>query len=134
MESRLDDLRGGPIPVASVWLSAILQNGDLAEAWPWTAPALRRDLADKWLYEFPERLGDRDPDQLAADLSAQGPEHTDWVGFTSDLVGFLQRIWHFVDFETWGWADLKNPTGVDREIVAIVNVEGQIPPRARIRS
>jgi hypothetical protein len=124
VESNLDDLRGGPIPVASVWLTAILEKGDLAEAWPWTAPALRRDLADKWLFKFPERLGDRVPEQLASEIAERGPEHADWAHFAADLIGLFQRIWDYVDFETWGWADLKNPIGVDREIVAIVNVEG----------
>jgi hypothetical protein len=115
----------GPIPVASVWLTAILENGDLGEAWPWTAPALRRDLADKWLFEFPDRARGRDPDQLAAELAEQGSAHSDWGEFAADIVGFFHRIWHYVDFESWGWADLKNPIGVDREIVAIINVEGQ---------
>lgn len=125
MSADPEDLRGGPIPVASVWLTAILENGDLGEAWPWTAPALRRDLADKWLFEFPDRVRGRDPSQLAAELAEQGSAHSDWGEFAADIVGFFHRIWHYVDFESWGWADLKNPIGVDREIVAIVNVEGQ---------
>lgn len=125
MSADPEDLRGGPIPVASVWLTAILENGDLGEAWPWTAPALRRDLADKWLFEFPDRARGRDPNQLAAELAEQGSAHNDWGEFAADIVGLFHRIWHYVDFESWGWADLKSPIGVDREIVAMVNVEGQ---------
>jgi len=52
MSADPEDLRGGPIPVASVWLTAILDNGDLGEAWPWTAPALRRAYARIWLWSF----------------------------------------------------------------------------------
>jgi hypothetical protein len=124
MDRELEDLSKGPIPVASAWLSAVLQDGDLNEAWQWTGDDLRHDLATKWLYEHPNRVGDRDPERLCIELAERGPEHPSWPEFAADLAAFFQRIWAFVDFDTWGWADLKNPIGIDRELVAIVNVEG----------
>lgn len=109
---------GGPGLAGARWFSAIVDEGDLVEAWTLTAAELRLALVQTWLIAT-DRADTDDRDTVAAAL-ADGPPHPDWDSFAAwQLQKWREgRFRRFVQ-EGWGLLTLPELVGPDLELVRI---------------
>ncbi|HEY5013939.1 MAG TPA: hypothetical protein VIK61_14735 [Acidimicrobiia bacterium] len=108
---------GGTIDVASRWLTAILEERDLAKAWPLTAPDFRLGRAQAWILD----TSGRPDDELARGLSAPDqPAHPQWANFADWAVTRWHLAWGMLVRDGWGYLDNVEIAGVDLEQVLVV--------------
>lgn len=113
----------GPNTIAWRWLTLILEDGDLRQAWPLTAPHLRRTLARAWVEANPDHpaLVGRDPDELTQELAAAIPTDPLWPAFEGTQLHEFQEVWSWVDLSTYGTASDPRPAGPNEEGVVLVD-------------
>lgn len=97
----------GPVPVAQEWLRLVLDQGDVAAAWPLTDPNLRLALVQNLIWANQDNLGRPwSPDigdEMAAALSQSSPTHPDWPAMQRGLLRILRGVWEgSPPPSTWG--------------------------------
>ncbi len=112
--------------VATTWVKAVMDDGDLATAWPLTHPTLRLVLVQDWIWAHRHQqwLGHgSDWDDLATRLAAVEPDHPLWPRFRDELLELWQKIWN--GFSTLTWQSLDDPevVGLDLETVTFVETD-----------
>jgi hypothetical protein len=118
---------GSPQAAAVAWVEAVMEDGDLARAWPLTDPTLRLVLAQDWVWNHrhdPSVGHDADWESIASGLAADPPSHPLWDRFAADVVELWQRIWKGFDTRTWGVWDQPEVLGLDLEMVTFVETGG----------
>jgi len=116
----------GPTPVAWRWLKLILEEGDLEQAWPLTAPDLRRTLTRAWVdaNQTHPALAGGNPTELTEALAAAVSADPLWAAFAQTQLREFQEAWSFVDLATYGAAADPRPSGPDEEGVAFIDTTG----------
>jgi len=110
--------------VATAWVEAVMDESDLARAWPLTHPTLRLVLVQDWIWAHRHQqwLGHgRDWDGLATRLAAVDPEDPLWPRFSAELLELWQKIWN--GFSTVTWRSLDDPEVVDLDLETVTFVE-----------
>ena len=113
----------GPNIIAWRWLTLILVDGDLRQAWPLTAPDLRSTLARAWVdanRDHPALAG-RGSDELTQALAVVIPTDPLWPAFDETQLHEFQEVWSSVDMSTYGTASDPRPAGPNEEGVAFVD-------------
>ncbi len=112
--------------VATAWVEAVMDEGDLDRAWPLTHATLRLVLVQDWIWAHRHQkwLGHgSDWDGLATRLAAERSDHPLWSRFSAELLELWQKIWK--GFSTLTWESLDDPevVGLDLETVTFVETE-----------
>lgn len=110
--------------VATAWVEAVMDEGDLGRAWPHTHPTLRLVLVQDWIWAHRHQkwLGHRrDWDDLASRLASPRPEHPLWPRFCAELLELWHKIWD--GFSTLTWRPLDDPEVVSLDLETVTFVE-----------
>ncbi len=110
--------------VATAWVEAVMDDGDLARAWPLTHPTLRLVLVQDWIWAHRHQqwLGHgSDWDGLATRLAAVDSGDSLWLRFSAELLELWQKIWK--GFSTLTWRSLDDPEVVDLDLETVTFVE-----------
>jgi len=110
--------------VATAWVEAIMDDGELAKAWPLTHPTLRLVLVQDWIWapRHQKWLGrGTDWDDLATNLAVAQPDHPLWPRFSTELLELWHKIWK--GFSTLTWRSLDDPEVVDLDLETVTFVE-----------
>lgn len=113
----------GPNTIAWRWLTLILEEADLRQAWPLTAPDLRRTLTRAWVEanrHHPALVG-RGSDELTEALAAVIPTDPLWRAFDETQLREFQEVWSWIDMNTYGTASDPRAAGSNEEGVAFVD-------------
>jgi hypothetical protein len=116
-----------PQVVAQRWVKALMDEGDVAAAWPLTDPTLRLVLAQDWVWtnrHHPSIGHDRSWDELARGLAAVPPEHALWAAFAKELVTRYHKMWEGFSSRTWATWDEVEVVGLDLEMVTFLERDG----------
>jgi hypothetical protein len=118
---------GTPQEAATAWVEAVMDRGDLTEAWPITDPVLRLVLAQDWVWNHRHELATPEGVQVQWETIAQGlasspPQHELWERFASETVGRWQQIWKGFNARTWRVSEQAEVLGLDLEMVTFVEV------------
>jgi hypothetical protein len=113
---------GSPGAVARAWVEAVMDQRDLAAAWPLTDADLRLVLVQQWVLA---NVGDaavaaEDRDTLARQLASCPPRHPLWERFASYRVRRWRRFWINFSIRTWDVEDETQPLGDDLEVVTFL--------------
>jgi hypothetical protein len=94
----------GPLESAWCWITAVIQGGSLAEAWPATDPNLRLALAQSWIWNNRSRppVSGWPREELARGLSAARSSHPLWQAFADRQVEKLRSWWGNPNLDDWG--------------------------------
>lgn len=94
----------GAVEAARAWVRAVMDDRDLASAWPLTDPLLRKVLAQHWILSSPpEVVGPPEGWEALADrLAACPPGHPLWPRFAADRVARWREFWPGFSAVTWG--------------------------------
>jgi len=116
-----------PQAAATRWVQAVMDDGDLAAAWPLTDPTLRLVLAQDWVWthrHHPMIGHDRSWDEVARGLAAVPADHALWPSFSRELLSQWRTAWK--DFSARTWAAWAQPevAGLDLEIVTFLESDG----------
>jgi hypothetical protein len=114
------------------WVRAVMDDGDLAAAWPLTDPVLRLVLAQDWVWtnrHHPAIGHDRSWDDLARGLAAIPPDHQLWDAFARELISRWQKMWAGFSTRTWRPWDQPELLGLDLEMVTFLESDGSGPVR-----
>ena len=115
-----------PQEVATTWVEAVMDRGDLRAAWPITDATLRLVLAQDWIWahrHHPWVGHDRDWDSLARALGSAPPEHPLWPRFADEQLELWHKIWKGFDARRWQALDEPEVVALDLEIVTFVEVD-----------
>ena len=117
--------------LVAAWLAAVLDESDLAAAWPLTDDAVRLATAQSWIMLESDRLdvGDTDRDLLATVLAdPQQPAHPLWEEFSGwRIIRWRQVLPVFVtEREVHGTVSGDHPLAPDIEAVWITRSDGQV--------
>ena len=110
------------------WVKALMDDGDLAAAWPLTDPVLRLVLAQDWVWtnrHHPQIGHDRSWDELARALAAVAPEHELWPTFAAELITRYHKMWEGFSTRTWATWDQPEVVGLDLEMVTFLESDGR---------
>ncbi len=121
-----------PRAVATAWVDAVMDRGDLGAAWRLTDPTLRLVLAQHWVFTHSHdpAVGGRDGwDGLARGLAAWPSAHPLWDRFATDRVGRWREFWAGFNTRTWSIRDRHEPLGDDLEVVSFVETGGGGRPK-----
>jgi WhiB family transcriptional regulator, redox-sensing transcriptional regulator len=77
------DIDEAPI-TALAWVQAVLDAGDVAEAWPMTDDILRAEAVEEWIDEHLDDPGALTVDDLAAELAQDRPAHAVWPVYAAE--------------------------------------------------
>jgi len=113
--------------VATTWVEAVMDRGDLREVWPLTDPTLRLVLAQDWIWthrHHPFVGPDADRDGLARSLAATSPDHPLWARFAAELLELWQKMWRGFSARSWQPRDDPEVIDLDLEMVTFVEVGG----------
>jgi hypothetical protein len=114
---------GTPQAAAVAWVEAVMDRGDLSQAWPLTDPTLRLVLAQDWVWNHrhdPAIGHGRDWDTIARGLAQYPPQHQLWDRFAGEVVGLWQRIWKGFSASRWRVWEQPEVLGLDLEMVTFV--------------
>ena len=117
----------GAVAAARAWVSAVMDERDLAKAWPLTDPPLRKVLAQHWILQSsPEVVGPPEGWEAMADrLAADPPDHPLWPRFASERLARWREFWSGLSAVTWG---IKDRTEIRPGVVVVSFVE----PRGKL--
>lgn len=121
-----------PQVVAMAWVEAVMDDGDLAAAWPMTDPVLRLVLAQDWVwtYRHHSMIGhEQDWEALARGLASCPSEHHLWDKFAAELIGRWHTIWNGFSSRSWGAAEEPEVISLDLEMVTFLEADGDDPVR-----
>ena len=105
----------------------MIDDGDLAEAWPLTEPVLRLVLAQDWVWthrHHPMIGHDRSWDEIARGLAAVPPKQPLWDRFAAEVVSRWQKTWAGFSARTWATWDQPEVVGLDLEMVTFLESDG----------
>ncbi len=111
--------------VAITWVEAVMDNGNLDDAWPLTDPTLRLVLVQDWIWAHRHHAwvgSGPDWDGLARSLSEARPDHNLWPRFSTELLELWQKIWRGFSVLTWQPVDSPEVVALDLETVTFVEV------------
>ena len=117
-----------PQATALRWVEAIMDDGDLAAAWPLTDPVLRLVLAQDWvwMHRHQPMIGHGvDWDVMARGLAACPPGHPLWDRFAAELIERWQHIWMGFSARTWAPWDQPEVLDLDVEVVTFLESHGE---------
>ena len=123
---------GSPQAAAGRWVEAVMDDGDLAAAWPITDPVLRLVLAQDWVWTHRHRpmIGHGvDWDVMARGLAACPSEHPLWDRFAGELVERWHHIWKGFSARTWAAWHEPEVVDLDVEVVTFLESPGGEPVR-----
>ena len=94
----------GPLESAYAWLTAVVEEGDLAGAWPATDPNLRLALVQSWICANRSRppVSGWSREELARGLAAPRSNHPLWALFAAKQVEKLRAWWGNPNLDEWG--------------------------------
>lgn len=121
-----------PQETATRWVKAVMDDGDLAAAWPITDPTLRLVLAQDWVWmhrHHPTIGHDASWDEVARGLASCPPAHSLWDAFAEELVSRWRKIWTGFSVRTWSAWDECEVVGLDLEMVTFLERDGTSPVR-----
>ena len=123
------DADDGAVGVARAWVSAVMDERDMAKAWHLTERDYRKVLAQHWILSKsadvvgPPEQWESLADGLAADPSASRL----WSEFARDRVNRWREFWTGFSAVTWGVRGRSDP----RPDVAVVTF---VEPRGKLMS
>ena len=142
-----DSEPGTPQAAAVRWVEAVMERGDLAEAWPLTDPTLRLVLAQDWVWNHRHELSGPHGSH-GSQGSAEGPEgpgltlahHSDWDAiaqgladspstselwdrFAGDTIGLWQQVWRGFSPRT-SVSEEPEVLDLDMEMVTFLDSDG----------
>jgi hypothetical protein len=113
----------GPIQIAQMWFTAVLQEKNLGKAWPLTHPRYRQEIAESWVGEAVHPAGQsKDPAGLAEVLAGPAPDDPIWPLFEEATLAIFAEHWSYLDMESWGWVSAANPHGPGTELVYMADL------------
>lgn len=94
----------GPLESAYAWLAAVVEEGDLASAWPATDPNLRLALVQSWIWANRSRppVSGWSREELARGLTSVRSNHPLWGLFAAKQVEKLRAWWGNPNLDEWG--------------------------------
>ncbi|MGH9282702.1 MAG: hypothetical protein ACRD0S_07165, partial [Acidimicrobiales bacterium] len=97
----------GAVQAAKEWVRLVMDDRDLAAAWPRTDPPLRKVLAQHWILQSePEVVGPPEGWESMADrLAADPPAHPLWPRFAAERLARWREFWPGFSAVTWGVRD-----------------------------
>lgn len=112
---------------ARAWVAAVMDERDLAKAWPLTDPPFRKVLAQHWILQSPpEVVGPPEGWEAMADrLAADPPSHALWSRFAAERLARWREFWTSFSAATWG---IKDRTEISPGVVVVTFVE----PRGKL--
>jgi hypothetical protein len=117
-----------PQEAAQRWVKALMDDADLAAAWPLTDPVLRLVLAQDWVWthrHHPMIGHERSWDDIARGLAAVPPASGLWDTFATELVRRYQKMWEGFSAHTWATWDQVEVVGLDLEMVTFLESDGE---------
>jgi hypothetical protein len=117
-----------PIGTARKWIWAMLEYGDLREAWTLTDESFRTVLARLWVVanrRHPALTGQQSR-KLIEELSKEAPADHLWDDFASSTIADFRRLWSDVDLKRRGWGNKPRPLSPGYERVLLVEAEGEL--------
>jgi hypothetical protein len=127
--------RDSPHFAATVFVHAILIDGNMAAAWTMMDESLRRTFAWDWIEANAEHpaivnmsavRGTSSPFTIAADLATDGPRHALFERFAPLAIDWFRERWSAVDLNRWGWATDPRPAALDLETLLLVDPDKAI--------
>ena len=117
----------GAVAAARAWVRAVMDERDLAKAWPLTDPALRKVLAQHWILQSPPDLvGPPEGWEAMADrLAEDPPNHPLWPRFAAERLARWREFWTGFSAVTWG---VKEHVEIRPDVVVVSFVE----PRGKL--
>lgn len=113
-----------PRDVAVAWVSAVMDEGDLAAAWPLTEADLRLVLVQHWVlshHDDEALVGHAGTwDALAAGLAADPPMSDLWEQFAAERLGRWRQYWTGFSARTWDLRDEPEAPRPDVEVVTFI--------------
>ena len=107
--------------VSAAWafLTPVCVDGDLRSVWPNVDPALRSDLARRWVHDNHRAIeADRlDTDAVVSALAEENPEHPLWVHFERVHVRTLRA--HVPSPSSWGIGASTRMVGPSLELLYV---------------
>jgi hypothetical protein len=119
----------GPVEAARRWLVRVLEDHDLAGAWPSTDAKLRLMMTQAWTWANRSglRLAPEDARRLGEELAGErGPDHLLWSSFADTQIREFQETWGDFDPDTWSVASRPRPTIFDHELVLFTDTAGAV--------
>lgn len=115
------------VSVARSWVRAVMDDRDLAAAWPLTDAPMRKVLAQHWiLSSSPDVVGPPEQWEALADRLAASPSnHPLWPQFARDRLARWREFWTGFSAVTWG---VKHRTETRPGVVVVTFVE----PRGKL--
>ena len=94
----------GPLESAYEWLAAVVEEGDLARAWPATDPNLRLALVQAWICANRSRppVSAWNREELARGLTPARSNHPLWAAFAAKQMEKLRAWWGNPNLDEWG--------------------------------
>lgn len=114
---------------AKAWVHAVMDERDLATAWPLTDPDFRKILAQHWILSAPaDVVGPPEQWEALADgLAACSPSHRLWDRFAVERMRRWREFWTGFSAVTWGVRSRSDP----RPDVAVITF---VEPRGKLMS
>ncbi|MDP9389743.1 MAG: hypothetical protein M3Q48_17960 [Actinomycetota bacterium] len=115
--------------VARSWVRAVMDERDLARAWPLTDPDLRLVLVQHWIlsHEGDDVVGPPEGwDALAEGLAACPPQHPAWDRFAQERLRRWREFWTGFSAVTWGLRHVRASNRPDVWVVTFVEPRGKL--------
>jgi hypothetical protein len=125
----------GPLESAYAWLTAAVQDADLAAAWPDTDPNLRLVLVQSWICANRSRppVSGWNREELARGLTPARSTHPLWAPFAARQVEKLRAWWGNPNLDEWGATIKGRVVPSEYELIRFapaVPKGGHVPKRA----
>lgn len=117
----------GAVERAKEWVAAVMDERDLAKAWPLMTPGFRKVLAQYWILSAHANVvGPPEGWEAIADGLADHPStHRLWPQFAADRVARWREFWIGFSAVTWGVRATSRPRP-DVVVVAFVEPRGKL--------
>ena len=115
------------VAAAKQWVRTVMDERDLASAWPLTDPPLRKVLAQHWiLSSTADVVGPPEQWESMADrLAEDPPAHPLWPRFAAERMARWREFWPGFSAVTWGVKDVAEARP-DVVVVTFVEPRGKL--------